>query len=84
MVTEWGMGHTLPLMNTLDYNELSQPSSILSELIESDIFSILLSCNKKTTKLLKANQKQLKLLANQLLLKETLSYQEIKELLNDN
>ena len=89
MVTEYGMSSLGPMMldepdeNTFlgrDYNKNKNFSDTVAHEIDEEMRSIINSCYEKSKKILKENQKLLKLIAETLLEEETITKEEIDEL----
>ena len=89
MVTEYGMSSLGPMMldepteNTFlgrDYNKNKNFSDIVAHEIDEEMRSIINSCYEKSKKILKENQKLLKLIAETLLEEETITKEQIDSL----
>ena len=89
MVTEYGMSSLGPMMldepaeNTFlgrDYNKSKNFSDIVAHEIDEEMRSIINSCYDKSKKILKENQKLLKLIAETLLEEETITKEQIDSL----
>ena len=89
MVTEFGMSSLGPMTleesseNTFlgrDYNKNKNFSDIVAHEIDEEMRSIIKSCYEKSKKILKENQKLLKLIAETLLEEETITKEEIDSL----
>ena len=89
MVTEYGMSSLGPMMldepdeNTFlgrDYNKNKNFSDTVAHEIDEEMRSIINSCYEKSKKILKENQKLLKLIAETLLEEETITKEQIDSL----
>ena len=89
MVTEFGMSSLGPMTleetseNTFlgrDYNKNKNFSDIVAHEIDEEMRSIIKSCYEKSKKILKENQKLLKLIAETLLEEETITKEQIDSL----
>ena len=89
MVTEYGMSSLGPMMldepdeNTFlgrDYNKNKNFSDTVAHEIDEEMRSIINSCYEKSKKILKENQKLLKLIAKTLLEEETITKEQIDSL----
>jgi len=89
MVTEYGMSSLGPIMleepseNTFlgrDYNKNKNFSDIVAHEIDQEIRKIINECYEKTKKILKENQKLLKLIAETLIEEETITKEQIDSL----
>ena len=89
MVTEYGMSSLGPMMldepdeNTFlgrDYNKNKNFSDTVAHEIDEEMRSIINSCYEKSKKILKENQKLLKLIAETLLEEETITKEQIDAL----
>ena len=89
MVTEYGMSSLGPMMldepseNTFlgrDFNKNKNFSDIVAHEIDEEMRSIINSCYEKSKKILKDNQKLLKLIAETLLEEETITKEQIDSL----
>ena len=89
MVTEFGMSSLGPMTleeaseNTFlgrDYNKNKNFSDIVAHEIDEEMRSIIKNCYEKSKKILKENQKLLKLIAETLLEEETITKEEIDSL----
>ena len=89
MVTEYGMSSLGPMMldepdeNTFlgrDYNKNKNFSDTVAHEIDEEMRSIINSCYEKSKKILKENQKLLKLIAETILEEETITKEQIETL----
>ena len=92
MVTEYGMSSLGPMMldepseNTFlgrDFNKNKNFSDIVAHEIDEEMRSIINSCYEKSKKILKDNQKLLKLIAETLLEEETITKEQIDSLVEN-
>ena len=92
MVTEFGMSSLGPMTleeaseNTFlgrDYNKNKNFSDIVAHEIDEEMRSIINSCYEKSKKILKENQKLLKLIAETLLEEETITKEQIDSLVEN-
>jgi cell division protease FtsH len=89
MVTQYGMSDLGPIQLEeknegvflgRDYNKNRDFSDAVALEIDKEVQKIINSCYKETTKILKENEKLVKLIANTLVEKETITKEEIEEL----
>ncbi len=92
MVTEFGMSSLGPMTleetseNTFlgrDYNKNKNFSNIVAHEIDEEMRSIIKECYEKSKKILKDNQKLLKLIAETLLEEETITKEQIDSLVEN-
>ena len=92
MVTEYGMSSLGPMMleepdgNTFlgrDYTKNRNISDTVAHEIDEEMRSIINSCYEKSKKILKDNQKLLKLIAETLLEEETITKEQIDSLVEN-
>nr|MCR5224289.1 ATP-dependent zinc metalloprotease FtsH [Bacilli bacterium] len=89
MVTQYGMSDLGPIQLEeknegvflgRDYNKNRDFSDAVALEIDKEVQKIINSCYKETTKILKENEKLVKLIANTLVEKETITKEEIEQL----
>ncbi|MDT8719103.1 ATP-dependent metallopeptidase FtsH/Yme1/Tma family protein [Clostridium sp. 19966] len=79
MVTQYGMGESLGLLNLNELKNFISPSP--NELVE-ECKNIVSALYEDTLQLLKSNEALLKIMAEKLLKKETLYFEELKEIIS--
>ncbi len=92
MVTEYGMSDLGPVQFEhkeegvflgRDYNKSRNFSDAVALEIDQEVIKIVNECYKKATKILKENEKLVKLLSDTLIEKETITKEEIEELVSN-